>query len=776
MKKYLYLWLLLSTVVIAENSDLKGKLVNKQNQGVGFVTIKIKDTSLKVISDKDGDFIFKNIPNGEVELDIEMSNTQHFNTVIKHQKKPIVINVDSIQLDEIVVSALPLEHSLLDMTVPVAIISEEEMIIKRGASIDQTLNQITGVNSGSFGQGAGQIVIRGQQGPRVTVLNNNQTLQDASRVSPDHWVSTEPLLIEQIEVLKGPATLLYGGGAIGGVVNVIDDVIPTSKINGIEGALEGRLSDSTLSERSGVLSINAGLSNDIMSHFSYFDSSTDNYEIPGSAESEILHEAEEHGEEEHEEEDLFGVLENSSIESNGFNVGFSWVNDKGYWGLSYSDFDRNYGLPGHSHDHEHDDEHEGDDGHEGDDDHDGDDNHHDDEEEEVRLILDKSLFVLKGSHTFENTKYINSMKTHFTNTDYQHVEFEGNETGTVFDNQATEFRYELSHHKIAGLRGIAGIQYTQREFSAIGEEAFILPSTTNTLSLFLIEEKQFDGWHGEMGLRFEDQKVKTTLFNDISDQALSLSLGAVFNINKNWTLPIHLTSAQRLPTAEEYFSNQGDSPELITHLATSLIEVGDIDLKHETANNLDIGLKYRSENIRFDAALFYNQLDDYIFLKNTGTFFEETPIFQYSQQNTTFMGYELDFEYLINTDSLQQWRFKLFADGTRAELNTSEDVPRIPADRLGAGINWHKNGWSFGLNHSHVMRQNAVANLELPTESYNLLDFNLSWLHLSSNLETLIFIKGNNMLDEEIRDHASFIKDLAPRPGRSLTAGFRIMF
>ncbi len=769
MKNISYLWILLSTFAHAEINDLTGRIVNDKNQGMAEVTIRIKNTTVKTTTKEDGTFIFKDVSNGDVELDVEVSNTQHFNTIINFQGDPIIINVDAIDLDEMVVSALPLEHNLLNMTVPVTIINEEELIVNRGTSIDQTLNQVTGVNSGGFGQGAGQIVIRGQQGPRVAVLNNNQTLQDASRVSPDHWISTEPLLITQVEVLKGPATLLYGGGAIGGVVNVIDDVIPVTKVDGIEGAIEGRLSDSALDEKAAVISLNAGLSDNVVGHFSYFDSSTDNYEIPGDAESDILREFE--GEHDEDEEGTTGFLENSSVESDGANLGLSWFNENGYWGISYSDFDRDYGLPGHGHD---EDEH----GHDEDEeeDHRDEEDEHGGEEEEVRLILDKSVLVLKGNQSFNETEFLDSIKTHYTDTDYRHVEFEGGSTGTVFDNQANEFRFELTHHELAGMRGIAGFQYSSRDFSAIGDEAFILPSTTNTWSLFLIEEKEFDGWHGELGFRFEDQNVETALFNDISDQAVSLSLGAVFKINENWTLPVHMTSSQRLPTAEEYFSNQGGADELITHLATSLIEVGDIDLTHETANNLDIGLKYRSEKIRFDLAVFYNQIDDYIFLRNTGMFDEETPIFQYSQQNSTFSGYELELEYLINSNNAQQWRFKLFADGTNAELNTGEPIPRIPADRLGFGINWSMRGWSAGLNYTHIMKQNDVADLELPTNGYDLLDLNISWLHQGPNVETLFFIKGNNMLDEEIREHASFIKDLAPRPGRSITAGVRLMF
>jgi len=698
---------------------------------------------------------------------------------VVHNGEPIIINIDNLKLDDLVVSANPLEHNQLRMTTPVAILSEEELILDRGLSIDQTLNKITGVNSGSFGVGAGQIIIRGQQGPRVTVLNNNVTLQDAASVSPDHWISTEPLLAKQIEVLKGPATLLYGGGAVGGVVNVVDDVIPTQVIEGFNGGIEGRFSDSTLGERSGVFSLNAGLSDQIMAHVSYFNNSTDDYEIPGFVESEAFIEAEEgHDEEEEghddeeEEEEAFGLLENSSIDSDGFNIGLSRVTDQGYWGVSYSDFNRNYGIPGHGHEEEegHDEEEDEDE------DHDEEEEGHDEEEEFIRLDLEKTVFNIKGMHQFYNSSFFNQFRTHYSNTDYQHIEQEGDEIGTVFDNQADEFRFELTHGTIGGFEGVWGVQYTNREFSAIGEEAFILPSETQIFSLFLIEEREFDNWHAEFGIRYDDQTVDTSLFNDIDDSALSVSLGATFDLDDHWTLPVNITSAQRLPTAEELFSNQSGAEELIAHLATNAFEIGNPDLKHEVASNFDIGFKYRNNGLSFNAAFFYNQLDDYIFLRNVGSEIDEIPIFEYTQQNATFIGYEADLAYQFEDSFNNQWNFRLFTDATEAELNTGAHVPRIPSSRFGLGINWLRGPWSVDIQHTHVSDQNDLADFELPTESYDLLDLTASWVNYHDRFETTVFIRADNLLDEEIREHASFVKDLAPRPGRSVSAGFRLTF
>ncbi|WP_223789441.1 TonB-dependent receptor [Marinicella meishanensis] len=774
-------WTLLAGLAYAQNSqaqsnpDLQGRVINAKEQNIANALIRLKGTEqAPVYTDQQGAFSFAALPVGEYQVDVEVSNSKHYHTTIDHQGDAITINIDNLKLDDLVVTANPLEHNQLKMTTPVAILTEEDLVVDRGLSLDQTLNQISGVNSGSFGTGSGQIVIRGQQGPRVMVLNNNITNQDAAAVSPDHWITSEPLLAKQVEVLKGPATLLYGGGAVGGLVNVVDDTIPTQPLDGLSGGIEGRFSDSAVGERAGVLSLNYGFNDQFAAHFSYFDSQTDDYEIPGEAESEILHEAEGHDDEEEEEEESMGILENSSVDSKGVNVGFSVFNDNGYWGLSYSDFDRNYGIPGHEHGHE--DEHHDD----------GisqtlavardDDDEEEEEEEIVRIDLDKSVFNLKGVHRFGNGGFFNQFRTHYSNTDYQHIELEGDEIGTVFDNQADEFRFELGHTHFAGFEGVWGFQWSNRDFSAVGEEAYILPSETQIWSLFLVEERDFDGWHGEFGIRYDDQTVDTALFNDITDSALSVSLGATFDLNERWTLPVNLTSAQRLPTAEELFSNQSGADELVPHLATSTIEIGNPDLTHETSNNLDLGLRYRHDGLSFNLSFFYNQLDDYIFLRDTGLEEEETPIFVYTQRNTTFHGFETDLGYEFTDSFNNQWAFRVFADMTEAELNSGENVPRIPAERYGVNIDWMRGNWSASLDHTHVGRQSTLAPFELPTEGYDLLDLSVNWVHYTDQLETLIFLKGSNLLDEEIRDHASFIKDIAPRPGRSITAGFRLTF
>lgn len=792
--KYILL-LLFSAQLWAQSGDLQGRIINQQKQALPGLKVILKSTGQQTTTNSEGEFSFDGVESGPVTLDIEGADHLHINTTVDYDGEPLTINIDAVALDDLVVTSNPLEHNQLKMTTPVAILDEEQLVQDRSLSLEQSLQSVTGVNAGSFGAGSGQVVIRGQQGPRVQVLQNSTSLQDASSVSPDHWISTESLYAKQVEVLKGPATLLYGGGAVGGVVNVIDNTIPTLLPNGIEGAVEGRVSDNTMDERALAFGLDIPMGETWAAHVSGFTRKTGDYEIPGEAESEILHEAEEHedhdDDDDEEHEEAHGLLENSSVESDGFNIGLSRITDNGHWGFSYSKLDRDYGIPGHEHhDEEHDEDHDDDHGGENRDD-DDDDEHH--EEEVVRIDLDKTIFKIKGLHRFDNGSFFKQFKTHYANSDYQHIELEGDEVGTVFDNQADEFRFELTHQHLGGFEGVWGLQWNNRDFSAIGEEAYILPSDTSTLGLFMIEEYDFDRGHFEFGLRYDQQDVKTALYPTIKDEALSFSVGATWELSERWTLPINFTSAQRLPTAEELFSNQSGAEELIPHLATGIIEIGNPDLDHETAQNFDIGLRYRGDLWQFNVAWFHNSIDDYIFLQETHDddhdddhshhdddddeeHHDEFPVFVYQQQNATFRGYEADLTLSLDDAFNNQWKFRLFADATTAKLKNGGYVPRIPASRVGLDVGWMRNAWSVNLDYTHVARQNDLAEFELPTASYDDMSLAVNWLHFGNRTETLVFFKAYNLLDEEIREHASFTKDIAPRPGRGFAAGVRFTF
>ncbi len=763
--------------LMAEAKNLTGVVLDDKGAPIANAEVHLRALNKKVVTDDNGKFTFEALDEGRYVLDIEAAKIGHINQSVRHDGSPLSLTVTHDNAKTIVVTGNPLEHSSLEMASPAVVIAGDQLVKNRGTNIGETLAEVPGINLSSFGVGAGRPVIRGQQGNRVTVLSNNTSTQDASNASPDHWIAAEPLLAKRIEVLKGPATLLYGGGAVGGAVNVVDNKIPTETPDGIDGGLEVRLGDSATGERSVVGTLTSAVeldSGSLAFHIDAFDSKTDPIEIPGFAESLRLRELEEaegeagHGEEEHEEG--FGVLENSDTDTQGGNIGFSYITDNGYWGLSYTKFDRNYGLPGHAHEEEEEMHGAGEEEH---------------GEETIRLDLEQKRWDLKGqwNNPFEGFQ---NLKMSFVNTDYQHQELEGEEIGTTFINDANELRLELVHEAWSGWQGAFGLQYSDGDFAAIGDEGFIPMSNTKKLGLFWLEERDLGNWHTELGLRFDRQELDAGSFGSRDDTAFSFAAGLVWHIDGNWSLPMNFARAQRLPQVEELLSNAGNSEDnYVPHLATLTIDVGNPNLDKETANNLDIGLRYHTDNLHASVAVFHNRVNDFIYQElleedhaADPDHEHELPILQFAQQDAVFEGVEAEIDWVFAEMDSGYWKAGLFGDYTHAEFDnpTGAYIPRQPAKRFGASLGFERGDFSANLKAIKVAKQDKLAHEELATDGYDLLNLDLGYNLYFDNAEALLFLRGQNLLDEEIRDHASFLKDRAPRAGRSITAGIRVLF
>ncbi len=769
--KYSAIALLLSValsqqVQAAESSTLSGVLQDSEGKPLANVEIFISSQNQSVTTDENGRFEFTDLETGRYVLDIKGGKQGHINKAVQHTGESLTVTVDYSDTQTLVITGNPLEHTILEMAAPAVIISGEELTQKRGTNIGETLAEVPGVNLSSFGAGAGRPVIRGQQGNRVTVLSNNSSTQDASNASPDHWIAAEPLLAKRVEILKGPATLLYGGGAVGGAVNVVDNRIPTELPDGIEGGVEVRLGDSATGERSTVGTFSTAKGG-LAFNIDAFKSETDEVEIPVFAESHYLRELEEaEGEAGHDEE-ASGILENSDTDSQGGSVGFSYISDVGYWGMSYSDYERNYGLPGHA-------------------------EHHDESvivepepaEEAVRLDLRQKRWDMKGrwNDPFDGFR---SLSLQFASTDYKHQEIEGAEIGTTFLNDAQETRLELVHDAWSGWQGAFGLQYSDSDFVTLGDEAYIPASNTEKIGLFWLEEYEVGQWHTELGARYDKQTINTDMFGQRDDNAFSFAFGSLLHIDEDWTLPINITRAQRFAAVEELYSNAGnDEANYVPHLATASIEVGNPDLGKETANNIDVGIRYNSDITSISVAVFHNRIDDYIFLAHQehepapGEVHEheELPVFVYSQADATFEGAEAEINWTFASDGLAVIRTGLFGDYTVAKLDDGSYLPRIPAKRLGGSIGLDYDMFTSNLTAIKVFDQDRLAEDELPTDGYTLINLDVGYNVFYDDSELFLFLRGQNLANEEIRDHSSFLKDRAPRAGRSLTAGFRWTF
>jgi iron complex outermembrane receptor protein len=418
------------------------------------------------------------------------------------------------QIDQIVVTATPLSRTVENLAQPTSVLYGNELTKKQSTSIGETLSQEPGLSSSYFGPVSSRPVIRGQFGERVRVLTNGLDSLDASALSEDHQTTVEGLLADRIEIIRGPATLLYGSGAAGGLVNIVDSrFIEQSLIDPISGAL-ALGADTAVGNRDAAFRAQFGTES-IAFNADYFIRSTDDIEIPGYAESKILRALEEAegGEEEEGEEEAFGVVENTDSETHGGALGMSYVGDSGFVGVSLSTFDSEYGIPGHHH-HEEEEPLPGEPG---------------EEEEVVRIDLDQMRVDAKGELDLDG-KFLSGIRFRAAVNDYEHVELEGAETGTQYDVQGTDGRIELRHAKWRKLEGAVGVQYKRIDFDAIGDEAFVPASDTRRTSLFLFEELALsDSFALQGSARLEDQSISgSSLAESYDDSAFGASLGAIW--------------------------------------------------------------------------------------------------------------------------------------------------------------------------------------------------------------------------------------------------------
>lgn len=652
---------------------------------------------------------------------------------------PPVWAVAPAELEPSVVSASSLASKRHEMTTPTEVLEGNDLIMRRGATLGETLEKQPGIRSSSFGAGVGRPMIRGLDGARVKVLSDGVEVLDASTISPDHAVTSEPLLAERIEVLKGPATLLYGGGAIGGVVNVIDRKIPTYvPEKGYAGELELR-ANSVANEGAGVFGITAGTGN-----FAFRAEGSkrqaDDYEIPASP----------------------GKQEGAYNDTDTFNLGGSFIGERGYIGLAYGEQNIRYGLLAHEHadchSHGPGDWHCGSHGH----------GHAHDEHEGVPYVdMRQKRWDLRGDLD-EPLPGFELARLRIGHSDYQHREIEGGETGTRFDNDATDARLELTHKPLFGWRGVFGAQTLRRDFQATGEEAYVPPTLTRNHAVFLLEEYGAGAWRYELGLRHEWQDIDADGAKDTRHNGTSASAGAVWTFATEYSLGFSLSRSQRLPTAEELYANG-------PHTATRTIELGDTGLDKETSHNAEVTLRKFAGRTTFSLSLFRNQVNDFIHAADTGHHvgggYREL---EYRQQDALLTGIEGELRFQATAATA----LTLFGDHVRGKLRDGGgDLSRIPADRLGLRL---EQALGDGLNGQleliRVQRQDDLAAHESATSGYNLLGATIGYSGSLNATDYLVYLKGDNLLDEKVREHTSFIKDDVLQPGRNLTLGVRLSF
>ena len=660
-------------------------------------------------------------------------------------------------LDVVEVTASPLRQGIEDLARPVDVLTGEELDARKSGTLGETLERQAGVQSASFGAGVGRPVIRGLEGARVQVLANGGSALDVSTVSADHAIGIEPFLADQIEVLKGPASLLYGSGAIGGAVNVVDGRVPTAQVGRtVAGRAELRHSsvdDGTV----GMARVDAD-AGALTLHADLFRRDSGDVRIPGYAFSpDLIAEEIEEG----EDPDHFarGRLPNSALTTEGGALGGSWFGERAWFGMAASTYRSEYGIPPGAHAHEEEEGH--------DEEHDEDHEEHGDEEEIVRLDLRQDRFEARGG--IRDVGAFAELNWRVQRSLYEHSELEGDEVGTVFNNTGTEARFEAVQREINGWRGAFGLQMSHRDFEAIGEEAFVPPSITRDLGVFALQEKDFGQFKLELGARHERVSVSPATGADADRNATSLAVGGLWRFSEAAHLSLNLNRAERAPSAEELFS---DGP----HIATQSYELGDASLDTEVALGAELGLHLHHGRFDGKVAVYRTRFDDFIYLADTGLEEDGLPLRTWTQADATFTGWEAELGIELADNASGVWGLRLFADAVDAKLDSGGRLPRIAPGRVGADLEWSQGGWRARLGAVRVQRQADVAAFESATEGYTLVDAGLAY-HWDGELAGWeVFVEGRNLGDEQARAHTSYLKDFAPLPGRNLMTGVRVSF
>ncbi len=742
-----------------EGSVITGVVVTEAGAPVTDAEVHLVTLHLRVRVDADGAFRFEGVPTGRHVLEAtSLRAGQAVQTISVQAGTPVQINMivsPMYHLDALVVSAGAGVQTQMEAVQPSSVVRGRELAIKAEPSLGETLSKEAGVNSSYFGPGASRPIIRGLGGDRVRMLEGGIGTGDASTTSPDHAVSLEPRSQERIEVIRGPATLLYGGTASGGIVNSYDGAIPREMPSGVGTGHVEVLGASVSEEFSGSGAVTLALGDKVAVHAGGLARKTSDYDIPGVARVELDEEHE--GEEHEEEEQPVGTLPNSDIQTGRGALGLSYIARGGWIGASVKGYDTEYGVPA---EHGHHEEEEGEEG------------HAEEEEAPVRIDMRQRRFDAEGGLRFEQG-FFRQLRGRFGMTDYEHQELEGDEVGTRFENQSWEFRAEAEHRVGSFGSGVFGLQAGYRDLAAEGEEAFIAPTTTTPIAIFGYDQIALGDVTLEVGARLQRTTTDNQdLDSDRSDNTVSASAGVNWATSETVSLVGSLAYSERAPTAEELYS---DGP----HAATASYEIGNPLLNKESGLNFDAGVRLRTSHLSGSITAFTNQFADYIFQRFTGEELDELPVFEYDQAAASFVGAEVEVDIHLLSSTAGELDLRLVGDYVRAQnTDADEPLPLIPPFRLGGSLAFagSNNPWIADFGVRYVAEQDRTAPFETSTPSYTLVDASVGYRLFSGTAAHDIILQGSNLTDEEARVHTSVLKLQAPLPGRNIRLMYRLSF
>jgi iron complex outermembrane receptor protein len=674
---------------------------------------------------------------------------------------------EPIQLENLVVTASPIARTQAELLSSTNVLSGTALQEARQPTLGETLAKLPGVSSTYFGPGSSRPIIRGLSANRVRVLANSTDTLDASNTSPDHAVSVEPFLVKRIEVVRGPAALLYGSSALGGVVNVIDHRIESALPDrDISGVFDSSLTDNGRGYAVGgaidiALAPNRDNNSGFILHLDGFRREADDLDVPGFSGQPGA---------------ARGELLNSSVDSKGASIGLSYVSETLDAGVNYNGFDTFYGVP-----------------------------------QETDISIDLRQRRLDASADYKaDFGVFTGARLKFAYSDYEHREIDvpAGAVETIIGQEGFDTRFELLNDEILGWVGALGLQIGRTDLSATGDEAFLPTHTTNSGALFLFQELKRDRTTWQIGARLEHREISTDAFDNIlfvegvdplnnggidyatsngprddSRTTLAASLGAIYDLNPDYKLAWTASYTERAPTGQELYA---DGP----HIGTAAFEIGNPNLDDEVALGFEISLRKVNGFVTGSLTGFVNVFDGFIYEQNTGNqvVFEDPDGIPnngdeeslnevlFAQRDAIFYGFEAEAIWHLHKEASHTLDLTTALDYTFATERGGPDLPRIPPLKARIALDWRKDGWRIGTDLVAVAKQSHTAPGETDTDGYALLGLTLGYCLETRHATYDFFVRGSNLTNEEARMHTSFVKDVAPLPGRAFTAGIRASF
>ena len=691
-------------------------------------------------------------------------------------------NTVSNVLEEVIVTSSLVDQTLSDIENPLHVVSGEDISTNASQSLGESLDNLLGVSSTDYGAGVGQPIIRGMSGNRVKILSNGMVVRDVSGLGADHINDVDLNNIQQIEVVRGPSSLLYSNGTIGGIINVVDNTIArkdfsTSELKvGLEAQSVNDGDSHNVSYQNAIGGLNLS--------FAYKDSQFGDFDIPNGTMLHFEDEHDDHEEDEgHADEEQPGYLANSDYESTATRLGISKAGDWGYFGVSINRVESLYGIPFHGEEQEGE-EHEG---------------------ERVFSTTDSEVLNVEGSYAV-NSSWLKKVNYYLRDTDYslteQHAEGEGEhndeveehgdefheEGPTLFTNDAKEYGaiFDLTN---GSLLQKVSVNFVEEDISIIGEEAFMNPTTSEEMTLGYFVSKELDLVHLDVGIRHDrirrkgsvrhsenHQEVHKDELEDaeyfdrnIDNTSFAMSLG--FDVDDNVSLNLSSAIVERAPSAVELFMNG-------PHLASGRFEVGNSGLKSERSKNVDLTLNYDKNGFFGVFTVFKNDVDNYIYLLDE-TEEEHTDhdeehhdegliLAKHLQKDAEFFGYEFEFG---TTLTLKRGDLSLSfgRDSVLGEFSDKRNIPRITPSRNIYSIAYSEDNLELKLDLKDVQNQDDIGINETITSGFSMLDFNaVKTFSFGKKQTATVSLFAKNLLDEVARNHSSFVKDEVPLPGRNI--------